>query len=136
MARDSGLHWTLLMLDVKNFSWRFFNTIRGRTYKTVDVHLRRSEKVMMYVEDKMKEFYKAMRADHPFLDNTFTKTEVTECIQQVDTSIDCGVIVCVYIENVIRKKSQRKMIFSDVNSGTYRKMMAELFVDSKSLCTG
>ncbi|KAL6552054.1 hypothetical protein OROGR_008208 [Orobanche gracilis] len=81
MARDSGLHWTLLMLDVKNFSWRFFNTIRGRTYKTVDVRLRRSEKVMMYVEDKMKEFYKAVRADHPFLDNTFTKTEVTECIQ-------------------------------------------------------
>ncbi|KAL6535960.1 hypothetical protein OROHE_012804 [Orobanche hederae] len=81
MARDYGFHWTLLMLDVKNFSWRFFNTIRGRTDKMVDVHLRRSEKVMMYVEDKMKEFYKAMRADHPFLDNTFTKTEVAECIQ-------------------------------------------------------
>ncbi|KAL6497580.1 hypothetical protein OROHE_027209 [Orobanche hederae] len=136
MARVSGFHWTLLMLDVKNFSWRFFNTIRGRTDKTVDIHLRISEKVMMYVEDKMKEFYKAMRADHPFLENTFTKTEVAECIQQVDTSVDCGVIVCVHIENVIRKKSQRKMIFSDVNSGTYRKMMAELFVDSKSLCTG
>ncbi|KAL6585000.1 hypothetical protein OROMI_004289 [Orobanche minor] len=136
MARDSGFHWTLLMLDVKNFSWRFFNTIRGRTDKTVDVHLRRSEKVMMYVEDKMKEFYKAMRVDHPFLDNTFTKTEVAECIQQVDTSVYCGVIVCVHIENVIRKKSQRKMIFSDVNSGSYREMMAELFVDSKSLCTG
>ncbi|KAL6586162.1 hypothetical protein OROMI_002806 [Orobanche minor] len=45
MARDSGFHWTLLMLDVKNFSWRFFNTIRGRTDKTVDVHLRKSEKV-------------------------------------------------------------------------------------------
>ncbi|KAL6573656.1 hypothetical protein OROHE_002115 [Orobanche hederae] len=45
MARDSVFHWTLLMLDVKNFSWRFFNTIRGRTDKTVDVHLRRSEKV-------------------------------------------------------------------------------------------
>ncbi|KAL6525533.1 hypothetical protein OROHE_015840 [Orobanche hederae] len=136
MARDSGFHWTLLMLDVKNFSWRFFNTIRGRTDKTVDVHLRRSEKVMMYVEDKMKEFYKAMRVDHPFLDNTFTKTEVAECIQQVDTSVDCGVIVCVHIENVIRKKSKRKMIFNDVNSGSYRKMMAELFVESKSLCTG
>ncbi|KAL6551399.1 hypothetical protein OROMI_021887 [Orobanche minor] len=135
MTRDSGFHWTLLMLDVKNFSWRFFNTIRGRTDKTVDVHLRRSEKVMMYVEDKM-EFYKAMRVDHPFLDNTFTKTEVAECIQQVDTSVDCGVMVCVHIENVIRKKSQRKMIFSDVNSGSYHKMMAELFLESKSLRTG
>ncbi|KAL6579268.1 hypothetical protein OROMI_009484 [Orobanche minor] len=84
----------------------------------------------------MKEFYKAMRADHPFLDNTFTKTEVAECIQQVETSFDCGFIVCVHIENVIRKKSQRKVVFSNVNSGTYRKMMAEMFVDSKSLCTG
>ncbi|KAL6536844.1 hypothetical protein OROHE_012428 [Orobanche hederae] len=84
----------------------------------------------------MKEFYKAMRADHPFLDNTFTKTAVAECIQQVETFVDCGVIVYVHIENAIRKKSQRKMIFSDINSGTYRKMMAEMFVDSKSLCTG
>ncbi|KAL6579173.1 hypothetical protein OROMI_009389 [Orobanche minor] len=106
MARDSGFHWTLLMLDVKNFSWRFFNTIRGRTDKTVDVHLRRSEKVMMYVEDKMKEFYKAMRVDHPFLDNTFTKTEVAECIQHVDTSVDRGVIVCVHIEMLLGRRAK------------------------------
>ncbi|KAL6542676.1 hypothetical protein OROHE_010196 [Orobanche hederae] len=87
-------------------------------------------------DQQVEEFYKAMRVDHPFLDNTFTKTEVAECIQQVDTSVDCGVLVCVHIENVIRKKSQRKMIFSDVNSGSYRKMMAELFLESNSLCTG
>ncbi|KAL6501615.1 hypothetical protein OROGR_026748 [Orobanche gracilis] len=136
ITRESGFHWTLLMLDVKNFKWRFFNTIGVRTDKTVDVHLRRSEKVMTYVEDKMKEFYKAMRVDHPFLDNTFTKTEVAECIQQVETSVDCGVIVCVHIENAIRKRSQRKMVFTDINSGTYRKMMTEMFLESDSLSTG
>ncbi|KAL6571012.1 hypothetical protein OROGR_000562 [Orobanche gracilis] len=136
ITRESGFHWTLLMLDVRNFKWHFFNTIRVRTDKTVDVHLRRSEKVMMYVEDKMKEFYKAMRVDHPFLDNTFTKTEVAECIKRVETSVDCGVIVCVHIENAIRKRSQRKMVFTDINSGTYRKMMAEMFLESESLSTG
>ncbi|KAL6512890.1 hypothetical protein OROHE_019680 [Orobanche hederae] len=129
MSRGSGFHWTLLKLDVKNFSWHFFNTIGGRTDKTVDVHLRRSEKVM-------NEFYKAMRADHPFLDNTFTKTEVAKCIQQVETSVDCGVIVSIHIENVIRKKSQRKMIFSDINSGTYRKMMAEMYIGPWSIYDG
>ncbi|KAL6577278.1 hypothetical protein OROMI_011554 [Orobanche minor] len=29
MTKDSGFHWTLLMLGVKNFSWHFFNTIGG-----------------------------------------------------------------------------------------------------------
>ncbi|KAL6509831.1 hypothetical protein OROGR_022319 [Orobanche gracilis] len=91
---------------------------------------------MMYVEDKMKEFYKAMRVDHPFLDNTFTKTEVAECIQQVETFVDCRVIVCVHIENAIRKRSQREMVFTNINSGTYRKMMTEMFLESESLSTG
>ncbi|KAL6532807.1 hypothetical protein OROGR_013767 [Orobanche gracilis] len=116
---EGSLGNDVLLFPLNTKGMAFFNTIG-----------------MMYVEDKMKEFYKAMRVDHPFLDNTFTKTEVAECIQQVETFVDCGVIVCVHIENAIRKRSQRKMVFTDINSGTYRKMMTEMFLESESLSTG
>lgn len=126
-------HWTLLRLNVRNFEWVFFNSMRPRTNGVSDTHLQRAHKVVDYIESKMQDFYRAKNPEHPFLDNTLSDVTPKFGIQQVDSSVDCGIIVCMQIESTLVKRSGRAKIFSDAMSGDYRRKMVELFMETPSL---
>ncbi|XP_028103573.1 uncharacterized protein LOC114302705 isoform X1 [Camellia sinensis] len=82
-------HWTLLVLDTENGSWKFYNSMRPST--ETDNHLNEANKVRKVIEKYLQHHNPKLIEGNKFHE----ETEIAmNCPQQVDHSLDCGVIVC------------------------------------------
>ncbi|KAL6580486.1 hypothetical protein OROMI_008510 [Orobanche minor] len=114
-------HWNLLVLCLKNYEWRFYNSLQPREGGGKDVHLER----VTYIERKIKEIYGRSNTGVVFM-----KPKVMACLQQETTSVDCGVVVCSVIENLLSGKGMKSVTMTHASAGNFRKKMVEQFMVS------
>ncbi|KAL8456676.1 hypothetical protein ACS0TY_034788 [Phlomoides rotata] len=95
----------------------------------MDVHLNNALILVDYVEGRLREVFKRNIPNHPFLKTKSKKVMSIDYLEQASDSVDCGVIVCLHIENTIVKMPTRKGAFSHISSDNYRKKMVEWFMD-------
>ncbi|KAL6557060.1 hypothetical protein OROHE_006936 [Orobanche hederae] len=103
-----------------------------------DVHLERAkilEEVnicmVLYIERKIKEIY---GRSNPGV--VFTKPKVMACLQQEATSVDCGVVVCSIIENLLSGKWMKSGTMAHASAGNFCKKMVEQFMVSPYFVKG
>ncbi|XP_058223024.1 uncharacterized protein LOC131332745 [Rhododendron vialii] len=103
--RFTPYHWTILLFDVRKKNWMHYNSLKKRDGS--DPILKDATVVKKYVENYMN-------ARHAELNNQSTDTEVLfedqkfdapicspkNAPQQLNASVDCGVIVCMLMELV------------------------------------
>ncbi|KAL6531443.1 hypothetical protein OROMI_027806 [Orobanche minor] len=124
-TRNTPEHWTLLVLCLKNHEWSFYNSLQDREGGGKDVHLERAKILVTYIERKIKEIY---GRSNPGV--VFTKPKVMACLQQEATSMDCGVVVCSVIENLLSGKRMKSGTITHASAGNFRKKMVEQFMVS------
>ncbi|KAG5538895.1 hypothetical protein RHGRI_019441 [Rhododendron griersonianum] len=93
-----GYHWTLLVLDNEEGSWKFFNSMMERT--GVDAHCKAAEQLKNQVES----YWKSTRDGLLTTQDCEPIVTVQDCPQQEDSSLDCGVIVCYIIRQYYRNE--------------------------------
>ncbi|KAG5530982.1 hypothetical protein RHGRI_025809 [Rhododendron griersonianum] len=86
-----GYHWTLLVLDNEEGSWKFYNSMMERI--GVDAHCKAAEQLKNQVES----YWKSTRDGLLTTQDCEPIVTVQDCPQQEDSSLDCGVIVCYII---------------------------------------
>ncbi|CAL5322638.1 unnamed protein product [Camellia sinensis] len=92
-------HWTLLVLDTENGSWKFYNSMRPST--ETDNHLNEANKVRKVIEKYLHHHNPKLIEGNKFHE----ETEIAmNCPQQVDHSLDCGVIVCYLMREYVCNK--------------------------------
>ncbi|CAL5392707.1 unnamed protein product [Camellia sinensis] len=92
-------HWTLLVLDTENGSWKFYNSMRPST--ETDNHLNEANKVRKVIEKYLQHHNPKLIEGNKFHE----ETEIAmNCPQQVDHSLDCGVIVCYLMREYVCNK--------------------------------
>lgn len=82
-----------------------------------------------YVESILRSRFKEKFPDHPLAKRSLKKPKSMKCLQQASGTLDCGVIVCVQIENAFRGKSSPVGEYSDSDAGLYRAKMISWFMD-------
>ncbi|KAF7143205.1 hypothetical protein RHSIM_Rhsim05G0009200 [Rhododendron simsii] len=93
-----GYHWTLLVLDNEEGSWKFYNSMMERT--GVDAHCKAAEQLKNQVES----YWKSTRDGLLTTQDCEPIVTVQDCPQQEDSSLDCGVIVCYIIQQYYRNE--------------------------------
>ncbi|KAI7990616.1 hypothetical protein LOK49_LG01G02977 [Camellia lanceoleosa] len=92
-------HWTLLVLDTENGSWKFYNSMTPST-KT-DNHLNEANKLRKVIEKYLQHHNPKVIERNKFHE----ETEIAmNCPQQLDHSLDCGVIVCYLMREYVCNK--------------------------------
>ncbi|GMP71710.1 hypothetical protein CsSME_00030009 [Camellia sinensis var. sinensis] len=110
-------HWTLLVLDTENGSWKFYNSIRP-TIET-DNHLNKANKVRKVIEKYLQHHNPKLIEGNKFHE----ETEIAmNCPQQVDLSLDYGVIVCYLIREYVYNKD----IFPNLTNDQYQQIRADI----------
>ncbi|KAL8544312.1 hypothetical protein ACS0TY_004738 [Phlomoides rotata] len=127
-TRKTGDHWTILIFDLGRCQWCFYNSMRPRRGDS-DQHLIGSFVVVKYIETKLRKLFKNKYCDHQLLKGETKKPESEACLQQNPDSLDCGVVVCHHIENVILRQAKKTGTFSKKAAGDYRAKMVTWFVD-------
>ncbi|KAL8548143.1 hypothetical protein ACS0TY_007455 [Phlomoides rotata] len=122
-------HWTVLILDLKKCQWSFYNSLRPRRGATADQHLKGEFLVVKYVENKLSEVIKNKYPHHPFLRGIVKQPDSVPCLQQFAGSLDCGIVVCYHIENIIQGQPKKTGPWSKNKAADYRAKMVTWFID-------
>ncbi|KAL6577136.1 hypothetical protein OROMI_011412 [Orobanche minor] len=123
--------WAVLMkhkfaeTDLWRYITIFCSTCWPREGGGQDVHLERANILVTYIERKIKEIY---GRSNPGV--VFTKPKFMACLQQEATSVDCGVVECSVIENLISGKWMKIGTMTHASAGNFRKKMVEQFMVS------
>ncbi|GMP84882.1 hypothetical protein CsSME_00038235 [Camellia sinensis var. sinensis] len=92
-------HWTLLVLDTENGSWKFYNSMRPSI--EIDNHLNEANIVRKVIEKYLQHHNPKVIEGNKFHE----ETEIAmNCPQQVDLSFDCGVLVCYLMREYVCNK--------------------------------
>ncbi|KAH7842967.1 hypothetical protein Vadar_011162 [Vaccinium darrowii] len=108
-------HWTLLVHDTEEGSWRFYNSLRPRT--GVDHNLE-SAKILKIAVDN---YFKG-NSGGLFCTQDCQPIQQEEAPQQVAGSLDCGVIVCY----IIRQYFRNEIVETKLPKLECRKLRAEI----------
>ncbi|XP_058189368.1 uncharacterized protein LOC131306953 [Rhododendron vialii] len=106
-------HWTILFFDVRKKNWMHYNSLRKRDRR--DPLLKDATFVKKYVENYMKD-------RHAELKNQSTGTKILfqehnfdapiyspqHAPQQENTSVDCGIIMCILMEVLAHLEPSQK----------------------------
>ncbi|KAL8490076.1 hypothetical protein ACS0TY_025827 [Phlomoides rotata] len=122
-------HWTILILDLEKCQWSFYNSIRPRRGAAADQHLKGAFLVVKYVENKLSEVIKKKYPHHPFLRGLVKQPDSVPCLQQFPGSLDCGIVVCLHIENIIQGQPKKTGPLSKNKAADYRAKMVTWFID-------
>ncbi|GMP87123.1 hypothetical protein CsSME_00039641 [Camellia sinensis var. sinensis] len=89
------VHWTLIVYDTDDRSWKHYNSMRQRSVRT-DMHYTEAIILKKCVANIMKESLCAFGMDERSIETDFSYPleAVTQCPQQKAGSLDCGIIVC------------------------------------------
>ncbi|KAL8501760.1 hypothetical protein ACS0TY_021035 [Phlomoides rotata] len=122
-------HWTILILDLEKCQWSFYNSIRPRRGAAADQHLKGAFLVVKYIENKLSEVIKKKYPHHPFLRGLVKQPDSVPCLQQFPGSLDCGIVVCLHIENIIQGQPKKTGPLSKNKAADYRAKMVTWFID-------
>ncbi|KAL8524559.1 hypothetical protein ACS0TY_014233 [Phlomoides rotata] len=122
-------HWTILILDLEKCQWSFYNSIRPRRGAAADQHLKGAFLVVKYVENKLSEVIKKKYPHHSFLRGLVKQPDSVPCLQQFPGSLDCGIVVCLHIENIIQGQPKKTGPLSKNKAADYRAKMVTWFID-------
>ncbi|KAG5515137.1 hypothetical protein RHGRI_036245 [Rhododendron griersonianum] len=111
-----GYHWTLLVLDNEEGSWKFYNSMMERT--GVDAHCKAAEQLKNQVES----YWKNARGGLLTTQDCEPIVTVQDCPQQEDSSLDCGVIV----SYIIRQYYRSEEIEPTLRKAACHKMRSEI----------
>lgn len=114
----NNFHWTLLVLDTEEGTWRFYNSRRPRT--GVD-HSLESAKILKIALDN---YFKG-NLGGLFCTQDCQPIQQEEAPQQVAGSLDCGVIVCY----IIRQYFRNGTVETKLPKLECRKLRAEIIHD-------
>ncbi|CAL5332074.1 unnamed protein product [Camellia sinensis] len=89
-----NFHWTILVLDIEEASWKFYNSMRPRGTMTKDPHFNAANEVREVIEKYIKDENPTLIHPDKFQQQT---ENVINSPQQEDTSLDCGILVCYII---------------------------------------
>ncbi|KAL8518012.1 hypothetical protein ACS0TY_009342 [Phlomoides rotata] len=126
-VRGLGDHWTILILDLKQLQWSFYNSMRPRK-GSVDNHLKGAFYMVEYVENKLGEIFKIKNPHHRFCRGLIKQPESVACLQQYPGTLDCGVIVCLQIELTLLRTQKKTGTLSKNKAAEYRARMVNWFV--------
>ncbi|KAL8519448.1 hypothetical protein ACS0TY_010397 [Phlomoides rotata] len=115
-------HWTILILDLEKCQWSFYNSIRPRRGAAADQHLKGAFLVL-------SEVIKKKYPHHPFLRSLVKQPDSVPCLQQFPGSLDCGIVVCFHIENIIQGQPKKTGPLSKNKAVGYRAKMVTWFID-------
>ncbi|KAL8539875.1 hypothetical protein ACS0TY_001473 [Phlomoides rotata] len=127
--REVRNHWTILILDLEKCQWSFYNSLRPRRGAVADQHLKGSFFVVKYVENKLSEVFKNKYPHHPLLRGRVKQPDSVPCLQQFAGSLDCGIVVCYHIENIIQGQPKMTGSWSKNKAADYRAKMVTWFID-------
>ncbi|KAL8484765.1 hypothetical protein ACS0TY_027172 [Phlomoides rotata] len=122
-------HWTILILDLEKCQWSFYNSIHPRRGAAADQHLKGAFLVVKYVENKLSEVIKKKYPHHPFLRGLVKQPDSVPCLQHFPGSLDCGIVVCLHIENIIQGQPKKTGPLSKNKAADYRAKMVTWFID-------
>ncbi|XP_058198481.1 uncharacterized protein LOC131314002 [Rhododendron vialii] len=99
----SPYHWTILFYDVRKKKWMHYNSLKKRDGR--DPILKDATFVKKYVENYMKDRHDELKNKSTGIEILFQEQNFDAPIcspqnapQQENTSVDCGVIVCMLME--------------------------------------
>ncbi|KAI8009867.1 hypothetical protein LOK49_LG06G00258 [Camellia lanceoleosa] len=89
-------HWTLVVYDAEDGSWKHFNPMRQRSSSRSDVHYNEALVLKERVSIVMKRSLRADGINEVSIAETFNHPleAVEDCPQQKADSLDCAIIVC------------------------------------------
>ncbi|GMP85760.1 hypothetical protein CsSME_00038800 [Camellia sinensis var. sinensis] len=89
-----NFNWTILVLDIEEASWKFYNSMRPRGALPKDPHFNAANEVRQIIEKYIKHENPTLIHPAKFEQQT---NNVINSPQQDDTSLDCGILVCYII---------------------------------------
>ncbi|KAL8461809.1 hypothetical protein ACS0TY_033057 [Phlomoides rotata] len=82
-----------------------------------------------YVENKLSEVFKNKYPHHPLLRGLVKQPDSVPCLQQFVGSLDCGIVVCYHIENIIQGQPKKTGSWFKNKATDYRAKMVTWFID-------
>ncbi|KAI8525322.1 hypothetical protein RHMOL_Rhmol13G0221600 [Rhododendron molle] len=99
-------HWTILLFDVRKKNWMHYNSLKKRDGR--DPMLKDATIVKIYVENYMKDRHAELKNQSTGIEILFEEQNFDAPIyspqhapQQENTSVDCGVIVCMLMDILV-----------------------------------
>ncbi|KAI7992198.1 hypothetical protein LOK49_LG12G02224 [Camellia lanceoleosa] len=105
LCKDS--HWTLVVYDTEDGSWKYFNSMRPRT-EIVDVHYMEALSLKNIVSKVQRQTIGNDSIDTQDYDPPLES--VADCPQQRPESLDCAIIVCVVMCQYVRYVEVRRSL--------------------------
>ncbi|KAI7980917.1 hypothetical protein LOK49_Contig92G00013 [Camellia lanceoleosa] len=95
-------HWTLVVYDTEDGSWKHFNLMRQREDRA-DIHHNEAVLLKERVSAVMKQSLREFGLDEHSIEANFRQLleSVTKCPQQKPDSLDCGVLVCAIMRQYV-----------------------------------
>ncbi|KAI8022241.1 hypothetical protein LOK49_LG03G03837 [Camellia lanceoleosa] len=95
-------HWTLVVYDTEDDSWKHFNPMRQRGDRA-DMHYNEAVLLKERMSTVMKQSLREFGLDEHSIEANFCQPleSVTKCPQQKPDSLDCGVLVCVIMRQYV-----------------------------------
>ncbi|KAI8008835.1 hypothetical protein LOK49_LG07G02831 [Camellia lanceoleosa] len=99
----NNAHWTLVVYDAEDGSWKHFNPMRQRLAGRSDVHYKEALVLKERVSAVMKRSLREDGIDEVSIAETFNHPleAVEDCPQQKADSLDCAVIVCAVMRQYV-----------------------------------
>ncbi|XP_028109996.1 ubiquitin-like-specific protease 1C [Camellia sinensis] len=93
-----NFHWTILVIDIEEASWKFYNSMRPRGAMPKDPHFNAANQVREIIEKYVKDEYQTLIHPDKFQQQT---ENIINTPQQENTSLDCGILVCYIIRQYV-----------------------------------
>ncbi|GMQ00841.1 hypothetical protein CsSME_00047735 [Camellia sinensis var. sinensis] len=124
-----NFHWTILVLDIKEATWKFYNSIRPRGTMTKDPHFNAANEVREIIQKYIKDEYPTLIRPDKFQQQT---ENVMNTPQQEDTSLDCGILVCYIIRQYVSNNNIMRT-FSKEQCNQLRADMLSIFLTDQQV---
>ncbi|KAI8031003.1 hypothetical protein LOK49_LG01G03433 [Camellia lanceoleosa] len=123
LCKDS--HWTLVVYDTEDGSWKHFNSMRPRT-GILDVHYMEALSLKNIVSEVQRQTIGNESIDTQDYDPLLES--VADCPQQRLESLDCAIIVCAVMRQYVHHVEVRRSLHRG-NCSVLRAIMLKSFVN-------
>ncbi|KAI8012420.1 hypothetical protein LOK49_LG06G03523 [Camellia lanceoleosa] len=125
LCKDS--HWTLVVYDTEDGSWKHFNSMRPRS-GIVDVHYVEALSLKNIVSEVQRQTIGNDAIDTQDCDTPLES--VADCPQQRPESLDCAILVCAVMRQYVRHVEVRRSLHGG-NCSVLRAIMVKSFVNDE-----
>ncbi|CAL5384592.1 unnamed protein product [Camellia sinensis] len=94
-----NFHWTILVLDIEEVSWKFYNSMRPRGTMTKYPHFNAANEVREVIEKCIKDENPISFTLINF--NNRQRTSSTAHNKKTHRKLDCGILVCYIIRQYV-----------------------------------